>query len=38
MEAEVLSIGFSWESDPPETSKCDFAVIGEEANHRYYDA
>ena len=28
MEAsvEVPSIGFSWESDPLETSKCDFAI------------
>jgi hypothetical protein len=38
MEAEVPSIGLSWKSDPLETSKCDFAVIGEEANGRYYDA
>jgi hypothetical protein len=34
---EVPSIGFSWESDPLETSKCDFAIMGEEVNGRYYD-
>ena len=40
MEAEihVPSIGFSWKSDPLETSKCDFAVMGEEVNGRYYDS
>jgi hypothetical protein len=39
MEArvEVPSIGFSWQSDPLETSKCDFAIMGEEVNGRYYD-
>lgn len=39
MEAvvEVPSIGFSWKSDPLNTSKCDFAVMGEEVNGRYYD-
>ena len=39
MEAniEVPSIGFSWKSDPLETSKCDFAIMGEEINGRYYD-
>jgi hypothetical protein len=39
MEAqmEVPSIGFSWKSDPLNTSKCDFAIIGEESNGRYYD-
>lgn len=36
-QVEVPSIGFSWRSDPLETSKCDFAIIGEEANGRYYD-
>ncbi len=36
-QVEVPSIGFSWKSDPINTSKCDFAVIGEEANGRYYD-
>ena len=40
MEAvvEVPSIGFSWKSDSLNTSKCDFAIIGEEVNGRYYDA
>jgi hypothetical protein len=38
MEAqiEVPSIGFWWKSDPLETSKCDFAIIGDEVNGRYY--
>ena len=40
MEAsvEVPAIGFSWKSDPLETSKCDFAIMGDENNGRYYDA
>lgn len=33
---DVPSIGFSWKSDPIETSRADFAVIGEESNGRYY--
>jgi hypothetical protein len=37
-EVEVPSIGFSWKSDPLNTSKCDFAIIGEEVNGRYYDS
>ena len=32
----VPSNGFSWKSDPLETSKCDFAVIGEAMNGKYY--
>ena len=38
MEAaiRVPSRKFSWKSDPLETSHCDFAVIGEESNGRYY--
>jgi hypothetical protein len=36
-EVEVPSIGFSWKSDPLATSRCDFAVIGEESNGRYFD-
>lgn len=36
-EVEVPSIDFSWKSDPLNTSKCDFAVMGEEVNGRYYD-
>lgn len=39
MEAsvEVPALGFSWKSDPMSTSNAKFAVIGEEANGRYYD-
>ena len=37
-EVEVPSIGYSWKSDPLETSKCSFAIIGEESNGRYYDS
>lgn len=37
-EVEVPSIGFSWKSDPLETSKCDVAFLGDEVNGRYYDA
>jgi hypothetical protein len=36
-EIEVPSTGFSWKSDPLESSKCDFAIMGEEVNGRYYD-
>lgn len=36
-QIEVPSIGFSWRSDPRESSKCDFAIMGEEVNGRYYD-
>jgi hypothetical protein len=36
-EVDVPSIGFSWKSDPLDTSRCDFAIIGEEVNGRYYD-
>lgn len=32
----VPSIGFSWKSDPLETSKTNFAIIGDEVNGRYY--
>ena len=35
-QVEVPSIGFSWKSDPLETSRADFAVIGEEINGHYY--
>ena len=37
-QVEVPSIGFSWKSDPLNTSKSDFAIIGEEVNGRYYDS
>lgn len=35
-QVEVPSIGFSWKSDPLEKSRADIAIIGEEANGRYY--
>ena len=34
----VPSIGFTFKTDPLETSKSDFAVIGSEVNGKYYDA
>jgi len=37
-QVEVPSIGFSWKSDPLDTSKCDFEIMGEEVNRRYYDS
>jgi hypothetical protein len=37
-QVEVPSIGFSWKSDPLNTSKCDFAILGEEVNGRYYES
>ena len=36
-EVEVPSLGFAWKSDPLTTSKCDFAILGDEANGRYFD-
>jgi len=36
-EVEVPAAGFSWKSDPLNTSKCGFAIIGQEVNGRYYD-
>jgi len=36
-QVEVPSIDFSWKSDPLSTSKCEFGIIGEEVNGRYYD-
>ena len=40
MEAEIVvpSIGFSWKSDPLETSSAAFAIVGDEVNGRYYDS
>ena len=35
-QVEVPSLGFAWRSDPLETSRADFAIIGEEVNGRYY--
>jgi hypothetical protein len=37
-QVEVPAIGFSWKSDPLNTSKAAFAVIGEEVNGRYYES
>jgi hypothetical protein len=34
----VPSIGFTFRTDPLETSSSDFAVMGEEVNGRYYAA
>jgi len=34
----VPSIGFIFKTDPLETSKSDFAVIGTEVNGKYYEA
>lgn len=34
----VPSIGFTFKTDPLETSKSDFAVMGDEVNGRYYEA
>lgn len=36
-EVSVPSIGFSWKSGPLESSKADFAILGDEVNGRYYD-
>ncbi len=36
-QVEVPSIGFSWKSDPLNTSKADVAIMGEEVNGRYYE-
>lgn len=33
---EVPSIGFTWKSDPIDASNANFAIIGEEANGKYY--
>lgn len=35
-QVEVPSIGFAWKSDPLETSRADFAVMGGEVNGRFY--
>ena len=36
-KVEVPSLGFSWKSDPIETSSAAFALIGTEQNGKYYD-
>ena len=33
----VPSIDFAFKTDPLDMSKCDFAVMGEEANGKYYE-
>jgi hypothetical protein len=33
----VPSIGFTFKTDPLESSNCDFAVMGVEVNGRYYE-
>jgi len=35
-KVEVPILGFSWKSDPLQTSHSDFAIIGSEVNGRYY--
>jgi hypothetical protein len=37
-QVEVPSIGFTWQSDPLNTSKADVAIIGDEVNGRYYES
>lgn len=37
-QVEVPSIAFSWKSDPLDTSKSAFAIMGEEVNGRYFDS
>lgn len=34
----VPAIDFTFKTDPLETSKCDFAVMGAEVNGKYYEA
>jgi hypothetical protein len=34
----VPSIGYTFKTDPLETSKSDFAVMGSEVNGKYYEA
>jgi hypothetical protein len=34
----VPAIDFNFKTDPLETSKCDFAVLGTEVNGKYYEA
>jgi hypothetical protein len=36
-QVDVPSTKFSWKSAPLNTSKSDFAIMGEEENGRYYD-
>jgi hypothetical protein len=34
----VPSLDFAFKTDPLDTSKCDFAVMGSEVNGKYYEA
>ena len=34
----VPAIDFTFQTDPLETSRCDFAVMGTEVNGKYYEA
>lgn len=36
-QVRVPSMGFSWKSDPLSESRANFAIIGDEANGRYYN-
>jgi hypothetical protein len=38
VQVEVPSTGFTWKSEPLETFRANFAIIGEEVNGRYYVA
>lgn len=35
---DVPALGFSWKSDPIETSHAAFAAIGQEVNGKYYSS
>jgi hypothetical protein len=35
-QVEVPAVGFSWKSDPLETSRSAFAIIGSEVNGKYF--
>jgi hypothetical protein len=35
-QVSVPSIGFEWKSDPIETSRAGFAIIGKETNGKYF--
>jgi hypothetical protein len=37
-QVEVPSIGFTWKSDPLNTSKAEVAILGDEVNGRYYES
>ncbi len=37
-QVDVPSIGFTWKSDPLNTSKADVAILGDEVNGRYYES